>query len=148
MSKTMVIFTDNIVQQIFNIAYATRVWCESQAKQGHFYGRKNLCGWCARATAHLYTALTNAGFECVIHCHSSSHVFLTTQHYTVDVTATQFDEFSTTPVVILDSKQSNQYLFYRSDWQFFSVSELISWQQQRGWPQCELAQHVDVTTLT
>jgi hypothetical protein len=123
------------------VAYDVRSWAEQQAARGHVYGRRNLCGWCARASAELYLRLRRAGIAGELHAYtgSVSHVFLETHGPVVAVTATQFGEFWDRPVVILDRAAADAYSFYSSTYRFSSVRELRDWQSQMNWPACERA---------
>lgn len=68
-----------------------------------------------------------------------SHVYLVVDDHVVDVTATQFDEFRGTPVVIAHYKEAEQHYFYQSSEIFGTPKELRKFQRKTGWPKNQIA---------
>lgn len=130
-----------MIDYIEAVAYDVRHWAEQQARRGHAYGRHDLCGWCARASAELHHRLRRAGIASELHAYSGfvGHVFIETHGHVVDVTATQFQEFREVPVVVLDRAQAADYSFYSTTYRFSTVRELREWQSREHWPACEIA---------
>lgn len=135
------IYNTSMIDYVEAVAHDVRHWAEQRARRGHRYGRKDLCGWCARASAELHGRLARAGIASTLHVHNGgpSHVFVRVGRWVVDVTATQFSQFYDRPVVILSVKDSKKYRFYESDYRFSSTQALVEWQRGRGWPECEVA---------
>lgn len=130
-----------MIDYIEAVAHDVRRWAEIRARRGHAYGKHNLCGWCARASAELHLRLRLAGIASEIRVFDGfvGHAFLYTHGHVVDVTATQFQELRDEPVVILTQDQAADYRFYDHDHSFSTVAGLRAWQEMRGWPACEIA---------
>ena len=117
-------------------------WCVNTALENDF------CGWCARASARLFNALTAAGFNPRLHIAESDeggHVFVTVRGYVVDITATQFDNEleDPEPVTILERDISKDYWFYNTTKTFKTVTDLQRYQKKVGWPDHQTVQGVD-----
>ena len=61
------------------------------------------------------------------------------QQFVVDITATQFQEFSNTNVVFLKLDTAINYPFYQSKYVYHSVKELRGHQKLQGWHKREIA---------
>jgi hypothetical protein len=126
--------------QVYTIAQVVRYWAEGRARGT--MGANDLCGWCAICAAELHRQLTVAGITSEIHSHNSvwgSHCYVAVEDHIVDVTATQFSEFSNQPVVILHTREAQAYWFYQSDEFFTSADNLRIWQKRNKWPKHQLA---------
>ena len=125
------------MNEIFSIAQGARRWVEQKANT---HGNKKdirLTGWCAIASGYLFRQLANAGIESEIHLHENNnfcHAFIVTNDHVVDVTATQFSEFRHIPVVILHTKEAEQYEFYQTNEIFVYPDQLRRYQHKNGWP--------------
>jgi len=128
---------------VLGIAEDVRFWAEGKAE----HGLENLKGWCAKASAELFRLLCKEGIESEIHLwvHKSykkpraAHVFLVVDDHVVDVTATQFEEFSNTPVLIMHHREAEVYEFYQTVKTFKSIPELIAGQKKTRWPTHQIA---------
>lgn len=122
---------------ISEIAKSVRIWVENKEIRLHPHKPDlTLTGWCAIASAQLLRKLKNAGIECEIHLHDSDwcHAFVVVEDHVIDVTATQFNEFRRTPVLMLHFKEAEQYRFYQTDQVFYYPSLLRDYQIRHGWP--------------
>jgi hypothetical protein len=121
------------------VATQVRYWAEGKA-QGK---SRELDGWCAIASAHLFNELKKLGIECEIHAwvHKSgeAHVYVVVDDHVIDVTATQFREFRNTPVVMMHQREAEQHEFYQTVSVFHSVEDLRKWQQKGRWPKHQIA---------
>jgi predicted esterase YcpF (UPF0227 family) len=69
----------------------------------------------------------------------AAHVFVVVEDHVVDVTATQFWQFSESPVVVLHQREAEAHEFYRTVAAFKSVQELLVWQKKSHWPGDQMA---------
>lgn len=124
----------NTTITIKKIAEQVRKWTENKADKAN-YNPDSLCGWCAIASAELFTRLQSAGITAEIHI-NSGHTFVIADDYIVDITATQFTEFENKPVVILHLKEvDEEENWYYTDTKIFkSVKKLHAYQVKEKWP--------------
>lgn len=127
--------------RIINIAQRVRNWCQEKADWSD-YNADDLNGWCAIAAGQLHRELSKLGIRSTIHMYDQygeCHVFVVVDDHVVDVTATQFREFSHKPVVLMHMKEAEVYEFYRSDRIFDSVHALRQHQRADGWNSRQIA---------
>ena len=122
------------IKQIRKIAVRVRGWTELKAEAAH-YNPDNLCGWCAIASAELFTQLAAVGIVSEIHI-NSGHTFVIVDDNIVDITATQFPAFENTPVVIMHTKEVDEdiHWYYTGTKVFKSVKSLHAYQVKQQWP--------------
>ena len=126
---------------IRTLARKTRSWVEVEDNRRN-HQSEGLNGWCAIASAQLSRELALAGIRheiCMAESGMGSHVFLLVDDHVVDITATQFSEFSREPLVIKHHKEAEVYWFYTIDQLFTSAKELRKYQRQAGWPGRQIA---------
>ena len=124
-----------------SVATNVRYWAEAQAAREN---NTDLCGWCARASAHLFRELKKFGINSEIHLWEEfgtrfAHVFLVVEDHVVDVTATQFPQFKNTDVVILHEAEAKAYEFYKTFRTFRNDVELRKHQLKEKWPKHQVA---------
>ena len=126
--------------RVHEIALEVRSWCEKEADKA---GRPDsLMGYCAIASAELFRRLEKVGIFAEIHMQNGgwgSHVYLVVDDHVVDVTATQFSQFSGTPVVIIHYKEAEQHDFYQSNEIFGTPKDLRKFQAKTKWPNNQIA---------
>ena len=118
------------------------VRCEMEDRDEDELQSQDLCGYCAIASARLSQVFISHRIEHTIHMRNSEgecHVYLVVEDHVVDVTATQFSEFDDQKVVILHTKEAEQYEFYGSDAEFNTAAELRKHQIKTGWPMGQVA---------
>lgn len=125
------------------IAADTRLWAEDYAAERRGEYDLDLCGLCAIASAELYRKLKVAGITSEIHMwaeeNGDSHVFIVVDDHVIDVTATQFREFSNEPVVVMHKREAEAFPFYRTDHVYHSDKTLVRSQRKQGWPASQIA---------
>jgi len=103
----------------------------------------SLCGWCAIAAATLFDALKRGGISATIQMwvaeSKEAHVYVEVEDHVVDITATQYREFSSQEVVILHSREAEVYPFYNPTYSFTSPESLRKHQQKTKWPHDQIA---------
>lgn len=121
-------------KKIKKIAEGVREWAVEKAVAAS-YNPDNLCGWCAIASAELFTRLAAAGIDAEIHI-NNNHTFVIADDNVVDVTATQFEAFDDTPVVIMHTKEVDEdiHWYYTGTKIFRSVEKLHAYQVSTKWP--------------
>ena len=129
----------NVESYVAMVATQVRYWAESRApKEDH-----RLDGWCAIASARLFSELDKQGIKSEIHVwvapSGEAHVYVVVDDHVVDVTATQFREFRSSFVVIIHQREAEQYEFYRTVEVFHSVKDLRKWQKKGRWPARQMA---------
>ena len=127
-------------QIIVEIAHKVRKWAENENNLRG--GSHCLNGWCAIASAQLFREFEKLNIRAQIHMyegHNSDHVFLSIEDYIIDITATQFSEFSKNKIVFMHTREAEVYEFYRIDFTFKSAAELRKFQIKRGWPVMQVA---------
>ena len=123
-----------------DLALEVRDWAEVLAAEQE--RSRDLCGYCAIASAELHKRLSKEGIfaELVVaETDLFAHVFVLIEDHVLDVTATQFSEFRNQPVVLLHSKEAEQYDFYRPIEIFGTAKDLRKWQKKIGWCQWQIA---------
>lgn len=103
-----------------------------------------LAGWCAIASAKLFTKLQAASVAAELRMWTcpdtlNSHVFVVVEEHIVDVTASQFIEFAYQPVVVMPESESFAFQFYQHSDVFRSVDELRHHQIMTRWPKKQVA---------
>jgi len=125
---------------IRSIAHQCRQWCEDR-DQLEAYPSETLCGWCAIAAAHLWRELRRKGIDsviCVAELTHYSHCYILCEDHIVDITATQFQNFRNSPILILHEREAVVYEFYNTTHTFKDARELRKWQRQGRWPSCQI----------
>lgn len=125
---------DLLQTEVLSVAQKVRKWACAHAAR---YNRdRSLSGYCAIASAKLHQYLTEVGINAELHLFdgAGSHVFVVVDDHIVDVTATQFPEFKETPIVIMHTKEAEQYYFYATVKTFKSSLRLRDHQIRTGWP--------------
>jgi len=130
----------NLLSNVVAIATDVRYWAEGRASNDCI----DLRGWCARASAELFKQLKAEDINAEIHAWTcgvtdAAHVFVVVEDHIIDVTATQFREFSDTPVLVLHQREAAVYEFYQTSASFHSVQELLVWQKKSHWPGNQMA---------
>lgn len=128
----------NTLQRIRSIAQDVREWAETLDGER----MSQLCGYCAIASAELHKRLKAAGIDteiCISVSTLCSHVFLIAEDHVIDVTATQFNEFSWQPVVVLHEREAQAHWFYEVDYRFDTPMDLRRYQVKNKWPQSQIA---------
>jgi hypothetical protein len=127
-------------ETILSSARAVRAWAEDLACRNHKTEIHSLRCYCAIASGLLSRVLWEKQIEHEI-CmatYSGSHVFIEVEDHILDVTATQFSEFSKTPILFMHMKEGEPYWFYYGReteiHRFPSVKELIEYQRRTCWP--------------
>jgi hypothetical protein len=123
-----------------SLARDVRDWAENLAYDETL--KNDLLGWCAIASAELSRRLTQHGIDSEIHIsenENGSHAFILVDDYVVDVTATQFTEFSHQPIVVLHHREAEIYDFYQSKYIFESADDFRLWQKKTKWPASQIA---------
>lgn len=125
---------------VWTIAQGVRSWATIRAEKAN-YNPKDLCGWCAISAARMFEELKQVKISAEIHMHNNfpCHVFLVVDDHVVDVTATQFKETATIPILIMHTKEAERYDFYKSTEQFSSTLELQKYQKKNRWPKHQIA---------
>lgn len=141
--------TQSTKAKIVSIATKARKWAEDYAKRNHF--KPNLACMCAIASAHLFEALTKEGLKAKI-AYNSSHCFVLTNGYLVDITATQFNKVQYKSPISLEKvivvkynsiKPLPDYIFptwWKVEHKFDSAWELYCQQQETNWPDYQCVQ--------
>lgn len=122
---------------IRSIALKAREIAEREAKSEGLFSDQ-LEGFCARGSAILYRELKKAGIKARIHLSYTeeySHVFLRVGNHIVDITATQFNEEPVSIVPIWGKKPD----YWRRDYEFETIKELVHLQKIEGWPREQMA---------
>ena len=122
---------------VFNIALSVREWTEQKATKAK-YNPDTLCGWCAISAAQLFRELQRAKIAAELH-YVSGHCFVVVDDHVVDVTATQFSEFSRERVLIRHTKELADLWFYQTDKIFLYPTELRDHQLKEKWPRKQIA---------
>ena len=153
--------TELMSQTIINIAEQVRKLLVYRNRKTRRYP-KNLMGLCAKGSSSLFRALTKRHYKSELRMSVTNtrngrtcHVFVivslpkddgnTTaaatkaQQFVVDITATQFQEFSNKNVVFLKLDAAINYPFYQSKYVYHSVKELRGHQKLQGWCRREIA---------
>jgi len=119
------------------IALGTRTWAEDRAYQSD-YNPDNLMGWCAIASAELHKRLTADGIAAEIHMSISlahlCHCFCVVEDHVVDVTATQFWEYESKPVVIIHCREAEVNEYHKGAEVFGCSADLRRFQKRERWP--------------
>lgn len=118
-------------------AEVVRYWAESKVKDFE----KDLNGWCGICSAELWYQLKDFGIDAEIRMGSDedgSHIYLVVDDHIVDVTATQFSEFSDVPILIMHERQAQHWFHESSDF-FFSPLALRKMQVSNRWPLSQIA---------
>lgn len=124
--------------RILVLAGGVRHWCEALAAKS--LASPDLQGYCAIASARLWSELTRAGiaaeiWEAQAWC---NHVYVIVDDHVVDVTATQFPPFRNCPVVIQHVKSAELLWWWRQDRPHASDRALHRHQIRSGWPQDQI----------
>lgn len=127
----------NLLSRVFSVAQQVRIWTHERAVRAK-YNSHNLSGWCAISSAHLFRELRKAKITAELH-YVSGHCFVVVEDHVVDVTATQFGEFTKTPILILHLKEAEQHWFYKTEKIFENPTELREHQLKEKWPRCQIA---------
>jgi hypothetical protein len=70
---------------------------------------------------------------------AGAHVFIVVDDHVVDITATQFREFEDTKIVVLHTKEAEQYDFYETSQMFETPQKLRKYQVRNHWPGEQIA---------
>lgn len=129
--------------RVHSIAQDVRLWAEGRA-QSDENSYASLVGYCAIASAKLFSELQKKGFDPEIHIwvHGllpDAHVFIILEDHVVDITATQFRDFEQETVVIMHVKEAEAFKHWHSILSFDSVKELIAYQKKTRWPRDQIA---------
>lgn len=123
------------------IAFGTRLWVQQRADRSG-YNADSLQGWCAIGSAELCRRLNVEGIAAQIHMWVSDwgecHCFCVVEDHVVDITATQFREFSNKEVVIMPMLEAFEYEMYRGTEVFGCSAELRRYQKRNRWPSCQV----------
>ena len=123
--------------KVLPIAKRVRAWTEAKAERAN-YNPHNLCGWCAISAAHLFRELSKADIAAEIH-YVPGHCFVVVDDYIVDVTATQFQAYENTEVVIAHTKEVEHFWYYKTEKTFDTPTKLRDHQLKQNWPKREIA---------
>lgn len=124
--------------RILEIAENVRYWAESFAEDNDF--DSDLCGMCAIASGQLFFKLKRAGFDPVLRIwyengkKGEAHVYLMVEDYVLDVTATQFLDFSNQPIVFMHEAEACVYPYYNHTREYKTVQGLREHQRGARWP--------------
>ena len=132
----------NLQDRVVSIAIGVRNWTQGLADET-LYHPGDLLGWCAIASGELHKRLKSFGIKSTI-CMSESdahghHCFVMVEDYVVDVTATQFDEYMTVPILIMHSKEAEVNDFHVPIKEFGTGKALRQHQLRDKWPSKQLA---------
>jgi hypothetical protein len=119
---------------VLTLAHQARKWAEHQAIQEDF--PPSLVGFCAKASAYLFTLLKAAGYDPQI-IENDSHCFVLVDQELVDITATQFSaslQHDFQPVEIRPLSDLDSLYFWDVHYRHYSVTELQTSQTNRHWP--------------
>ena len=122
---------------VAGIALEVRIWAMPKAFRSN-YNAHDLTGWCAIASGELHKRLTAAGIDAEIHMWISEycecHCFCVVDDHVVDVTASQFAEFSSQEVVIMPMLEAMEFVMYRGTELFGTAKDLRRFQKRENWP--------------
>lgn len=127
----------DIYQKIKTISTSARSWAEAYAKVKKF--PDDLNGLCAIASAKLFEMLDREpGLTpsiAIWHDNKSHgvHCFLICNQYLVDITATQFGNFSKVEVINLLNVDKKRFYFWNYDTVIKSVDDLMMYQEHTPW---------------
>ena len=127
---------------ILEIAETVRYSMEGLAERKDPPAAKTLSCWCAIASAELHRALEENNIDATINvagCEIGAHVFLTIEDHILDITATQFPEFSDKPVLYVHEREAGGYWYHDSQYRFDRVQDLIKHQKKHRWPKSQTA---------
>ena len=132
---------EKLRKKVFDLAAKVRREIEKRDSLTGWPSR-DLCGYCGIASARLSQVFKIEKIPHVIAMRNTvmvSHVYLIVEDHVVDITATQFSEFTGQRIVILHSKEAEVHYFYGADKQFKSAIELRKHQLRTGWPEEQVA---------
>ena len=122
--------------ELYQIAKACREWAEKFAKKTDDYP-KNLCGMCAIASAKVFIELKNKGYRPELRLWMGEwggHCFVVVDDHIVDITATQFPDFSDSKVLVIHEREADMFEFYKTTKVFETVKQLQKHQKNTKWP--------------
>jgi hypothetical protein len=125
-------------ETVHGIATVVRKWAENKASHSGGVYPNSLMGLCAISSAKLHLELVRKSIPSTLNL-GTGHVFVMVDDYIVDVTATQFPEFSDTKVVIIHERIVTQYDYYDVSRKFKKCADLVKAQITEGWPEDEIA---------
>lgn len=123
---------------IREIAQKVRVWAENKAHNSNGRYPPNLMGLCAISSARLHMELENKSIDATLNL-ADGHVFVMVDDYIVDVTATQFSEFSDTKINIIHERMVSDQYYYDVRQKFKTRLQLVREQSRQNWPDDEIA---------
>lgn len=127
----------DVYQKIKIIAESARIWAQAYAKVKKF--PEDLNGMCAIASAKLFEMLDREiGLNpSIVVWHDSKsngvHCFVICNQYLVDITATQFGNFSNVEIVNTLNIDKKRFYFWNYDTVLKSVDDLMLYQQHTPW---------------
>jgi PDZ domain-containing secreted protein len=129
-----------VSSRVVRIATEVRQWIEARDKRMD-YPSHDMNGWCAIASAELHRRLAAEGIYSVLFMSegAGAHVFIVVDDHVVDITATQFREFEDTKIVVLHTKEAEQYDFYETSQMFETPQKLRKYQVRNHWPGEQIA---------
>lgn len=126
--------------KILTIAKEVRDWVQEKADKTSYHP-EDLTGWCAIASAELHRSLAKVNIKSEIRLRDIEpcHAYVLVDDHVLDVTATQFVQFTHDTVVLLHAKEADAFIFYRAEFQFDSPDKLRNHQIKNKWPRKQLA---------
>lgn len=127
--------------QIWAAAVQVRRWAQRLSQQRQCSHRDDLCGYCAIASARLWSLLRSQGIPAELHEAETAlgnHVFVVVDDHLVDVTATQFQDYRDQWVIICDRGRARRW-WWRTARVHESARDLRRHQTRVGWPRNQIA---------
>lgn len=128
--------------QIWAAAVQVRDWAERLSQRRQCSHRDDLCGYCAIASARLWSLLRSQGIPAELHEAETAlgnHVFVVVDDHLVDVTATQFQDYRDQSVVICHRRWADHQWWWRTVRVHESAADLRRHQSRVGWPRNQIA---------
>lgn len=96
----------------------------------------NLCGYCGLGAGWTLQAFQRAGLTGWIVAREWStglHCYVRNRTHVFDLTATQFESFSSTPILIAPIADLSEYPYYGRGKRFDTIPAFRAWQRQVEW---------------
>ncbi len=122
-------------QKIRKVATKVRKWADANTiRFGH---TKRLMGMCAITSGMIFTELNAQGIKAKL-IYSWGHVFIISNGYVVDVTASQFCGGPKVRILKIQDATKDHWERNRT---FLKLSTLKTWQVQGNWPRNQLVDY-------
>jgi hypothetical protein len=138
------------------LAREAREWAERYQKCNDWDFHYTMAGMCAKASARLLVLLNNNNIPAYV-CGSRCHVFVKVKDMIVDVTATQFVNFTNKVLIEKAYRLRNKLVVccngerlqpWKSYWEAKTVLEIVNNQCVYNWKNTQRAHLAEVRDLT